>query len=71
MHIDMPFQCHPNESALSRSSLPCPGYAVAMRMGACKADFDATVGIHPTMSEEFTSLRVTRRSGLSPFKTGC
>ncbi|CAI7894681.1 unnamed protein product [Closterium sp. NIES-53] len=47
------------------------GYAVAMRMGACKADFDATVGIHPTMSEEFTSLRVTRRSGLSPFKTGC
>ncbi|CAI5981728.1 unnamed protein product, partial [Closterium sp. NIES-64] len=47
------------------------GYAVAMRMGACKADFDATVGIHPTMSEEFTSLRVTRRSGLSPYKTGC
>ncbi|CAI5479430.1 unnamed protein product [Closterium sp. Yama58-4] len=32
------------------------GYAVAMRMGACKADFDATVGIHPTMSEEFTSM---------------
>lgn len=52
----------------------CPvvqGYAVAMRMGATKADFDATVGIHPTMSEEFTVMRVTRRSGESPFKTGC
>lgn len=27
------------------------GYAVAMRLGATKADFDATIGIHPTCSE--------------------
>ena len=27
------------------------GYSVAMRMGATKADFDATIGIHPTCSE--------------------
>ncbi|GBG90596.1 hypothetical protein CBR_g50939 [Chara braunii] len=47
------------------------GYAVAMKMGATKADFDATVGIHPTISEEFTLLKITKRSGISPFKTGC
>ena len=28
------------------------GFAVAIKMGACKADFDATVAIHPTSSEE-------------------
>jgi len=33
------------------------GFAVAMRMGATKADFDATVGIHPTAAEEFVTLR--------------
>ena len=27
------------------------GYAVAMRLGATKADFDATIGIHPTCTE--------------------
>ena len=27
------------------------GYAVALRLGATKADFDSTVGIHPTCSE--------------------
>ena len=27
------------------------GYAVGMRLGATKADFDMTVGIHPTCSE--------------------
>ncbi len=33
------------------------GFAVAMRMGATKADFDATVGIHPTAAEEFVTMR--------------
>lgn len=28
------------------------GFAAAVRMGACKADLDATVAIHPTSSEE-------------------
>ena len=27
------------------------GYAVAMRLNATKADFDSTIGIHPTCSE--------------------
>jgi len=27
------------------------GYSVAMRCGATKADFDNTIGIHPTISE--------------------
>ncbi|WP_143247777.1 glutathione-disulfide reductase [Alloalcanivorax xenomutans] len=33
------------------------GFAVAIRMGATKADFDATVGIHPSSAEEFVTLR--------------
>lgn len=33
------------------------GFAVAMRMGATKADFDRTVAIHPTASEEFVTMR--------------
>lgn len=39
------------------------GLAIALRMGATKADFDATVGIHPTAAEEFVTLRekTTRR----------
>ena len=33
------------------------GFAVAMRMGACKKDFDDTVAIHPTSSEELVTMR--------------
>jgi glutathione reductase (NADPH) len=33
------------------------GFAVAIRMGATKADFDDTVAIHPTSAEEFVTLR--------------
>ncbi len=33
------------------------GFAVAMKMGATKADFDATVALHPTSAEEFVTLR--------------
>ncbi|OFN79613.1 glutathione-disulfide reductase [Streptococcus sp. HMSC061D10] len=33
------------------------GFAVAIKMGATKADFDATVAIHPTGSEEFVTMR--------------
>jgi glutathione reductase (NADPH) len=33
------------------------GMAVAVKAGATKADFDATVGIHPTVAEEFVTLR--------------
>ena len=33
------------------------GLAVALRAGATKADFDQTVGIHPTAAEEFVTMR--------------
>ena len=33
------------------------GFAVAMKAGATKAVFDATIGIHPTMAEEFVTMR--------------
>lgn len=33
------------------------GFAVALRCGATKAQFDATIGIHPTAAEEFVTLR--------------
>uniref|UniRef100_A0A4X2KVE8 glutathione-disulfide reductase n=1 Tax=Vombatus ursinus TaxID=29139 RepID=A0A4X2KVE8_VOMUR len=33
------------------------GFAVAVKMGARKADFDNTVAIHPTSSEELVTLR--------------
>ncbi|KAJ3587287.1 hypothetical protein NHX12_010885 [Muraenolepis orangiensis] len=33
------------------------GFAVAVQMGATKADFDRTVAIHPTSSEELVTMR--------------
>jgi glutathione reductase (NADPH) len=33
------------------------GFAVAIRMGATKADFDETVAIHPTSAEELVTMR--------------
>ncbi len=33
------------------------GFAVALKMGATKAQFDATIGIHPTSAEELVTLR--------------
>ena len=33
------------------------GFAVALKAGATKAVFDATLGIHPTAAEEFVTLR--------------
>jgi len=47
------------------------GVAVAMRCGATKADFDATVGIHPTWAETFTTMAITKRSGESAETKGC
>ncbi|WP_419420100.1 glutathione-disulfide reductase [Legionella sp. D16C41] len=32
------------------------GFGVAVKMGACKRDFDNTVAIHPTSAEEFVTL---------------
>ncbi len=33
------------------------GIGIAVKMGATKQDFDATVGIHPTAAEEFVTMR--------------
>ncbi|KAB2056917.1 hypothetical protein ES319_A11G136700v1 [Gossypium barbadense] len=37
------------------------GFAVAVKAGLTKADFDATVGIHPTSAEEFVTMRSPTR----------
>ena len=57
--------CGPNAGEITQ------GFAVAIKMGATKADFDATVGIHPTTAEEFTTPATTKSSGASAEKTGC
>ncbi len=31
--------------------------AIALRLGVTKAQFDATIGIHPTGAEEFVTMR--------------
>jgi glutathione reductase (NADPH) len=36
------------------------GFAVALKCGATKAQFDATIGIHPTSAEEFVTMRTAR-----------
>ena len=33
------------------------GLAVALNCGATKAQFDTTIGIHPTAAEEFVTMR--------------
>lgn len=38
------------------------GIGVAMKAGATKADFDATVGIHPTSAEEWCTMRTKART---------
>lgn len=48
------------------------GFAVAVKAGLTKADFDATVGVHPTAAEEFVTLRTpTRKIRKSPPSEVC
>ena len=47
------------------------GFGVAIKCGATKADFDNTVGIHPTNAEQFTTISITKASGDSAESTGC
>ena len=42
-----------------------------MRKGATYNDFLGTVGIHPTTSELFTTVNVTKSSGASVAAAGC
>ena len=46
------------------------GFAVAIRVGPTKEDFDFTVGIHPTIAEEFTLLKAIA-GWKDEAKTGC
>lgn len=39
------------------------GFAVALKAGATKAIFDATIGIHPTAAEEFVTMRAPMPGG--------
>ena len=41
----------------SHASEILQGIAIAIKCGATKAQFDATVGIHPTSAEEFVTMR--------------
>jgi thioredoxin reductase (NADPH) len=47
------------------------GFAVALRMGASKADLEATVGLHPTHAEEVLGLSRTKSSGQPYLKSSC
>ncbi len=37
------------------------GFAVALNCGATKSDFDRSIGIHPTLAEEFVTMRSKRK----------
>lgn len=45
--------------------------ALALKMKATKEDFNALIGIHPTNAENFTTMNVTKRSGLAATSKGC
>jgi len=47
------------------------GYGAAVKAGITYAQLIGTVGIHPTVSEELTTLTVSKSSGASAKKTGC
>jgi glutathione reductase (NADPH) len=63
-HTDMKLVCvGPNEKIVGCHIIGAgademlQGFAVAIRMGATKRDFDDTVGIHPTSAEELVTMR--------------
>jgi thioredoxin reductase (NADPH) len=47
------------------------GYAVAMKLGLRKEHLDGSIGIHPSTSEEFFNMDITKRSGEDFAKTEC
>jgi len=42
------------------------GFALAVKMGATKFDFDNIVGIHPTSAENFTTLDTEGKGAKGP-----
>ena len=47
------------------------GYAVAVKKGISYEDLLNTVGIHPTIAEEFTTMTIKKSSGTSAKKASC
>ena len=47
------------------------GYAVAMKLGLRKEHLDSSIGIHPSTSEDFFNMDITKRSGKDYAKTDC
>jgi glutathione reductase (NADPH) len=47
------------------------GIAVALRCGATKAQFDGTVGIHPSAAEEFVTMRSRTRQVPGKVRGSC
>ncbi|KAJ9575109.1 hypothetical protein L9F63_007770, partial [Diploptera punctata] len=47
------------------------GFASAMKSGLTMTSLQETVGIHPTVAEEFTRLSITKRSGIDPTPQSC
>jgi len=47
------------------------GFALGMKLGATFQDFCDTIGIHPTVAEDFTTLAVTKASGEDAGAAGC
>lgn len=47
------------------------GFSIALKLGAMKQDFDKLIGIHPTNAEIFTTMDITKSSGVDASATGC
>lgn len=47
------------------------GFVIGMKYGMTKSDMDSVIGIHPSTSEDFFNLDVTKRSGEEFRKTEC
>lgn len=47
------------------------GFALAMKLGLTKEQLDDSIGVHPSVSEDFFNLEVTKRSGEDFTKTNC
>jgi len=56
-HSDRVVGCH---MVGDHASEIIQGVAIAIKAGATKADFDATIGIHPSTAEELVTLRASQ-----------
>jgi len=47
------------------------GFAIGLKLGAKKKDFNTLIGIHPTNAEVFTTMDTTKSSGMDIEVSGC